>query len=110
MICAACQREIANFSNFCYYCGARQVPGVGARRLMRSSLDSKIAGVCAGFAEYFNFDPTVTRILFVFLTIATGLLPGIVAYLVAWFLMPLAPAAPAPAPAARPAGPGSETP
>ncbi len=91
MVCPTCQREIADYSNFCYYCGTRQAPGVAGRRLMRSVVDSKIAGVCGGFAEYFNVDPTVMRILVVFVTIATGLLPGIVAYVVAWILMPQAP-------------------
>jgi phage shock protein C len=107
MLCPTCQREIADYSNFCYYCGTRQAPGVAGRRLMRSVVDSKIAGVCGGFAEYFNVDPTVMRILVVFVTIATGLLPGIVAYVVAWILMPQAPYLSSPAGAANTAAPGS---
>ena len=106
MICPTCQREIADYSNFCYFCGTRQTPGVAGRRLMRSVVDSKIAGVCGGFAEYFNSDPTVVRILFVFLTIATGLVPGIVAYVVAWILMPQAPYLSSPAGVANTATPG----
>jgi len=47
MICSHCQREIAEYSNFCYYCGARQA-AAGAtpqqssaanKRLMRSATD-----------------------------------------------------------------------
>jgi len=35
---------------------------VGPKRLMRSSIESKIAGVCGGLAEYFGVDPGITRI------------------------------------------------
>ncbi len=56
MTCPNCQREIADYSNFCYYCGSRQQSApprspLAAKRLMRSSIDSKIGGVCAGFAD-----------------------------------------------------------
>lgn len=91
MNCLACHREIADNSNFCYYCGARQVPGAAGKRLMRSVMDKKIAGVCGGSAEYFGVDSTLFRIMWVFVTLATGIIPGILAYVVAWFLMPLAP-------------------
>jgi len=36
-------------------------------RLYRSTKDPKIAGVCSGIAEYFNIDPVLVRILFVFM-------------------------------------------
>lgn len=104
MTCQSCSREIADYSNFCYFCGARQTvyapgqPGV-QKRLMRSSTDSKIAGVCGGFAEYVNADPTLIRIVFLILAIFTGV--GFLAYLIAWIVMPLAPR---PLPASAPAG------
>lgn len=109
MICMACQREIADYSNFCYYCGTRQAPGVVGKRLMRSSYDKKFAGVCGGFAEYFAMDSTIFRIVWAFVTLATGIVPGILAYVVAWMLMPQAPylAAPAAAPHAQPPGAAS---
>ncbi|MBR4773479.1 MAG: PspC domain-containing protein, partial [Bacteroidales bacterium] len=34
------------------------------RRLMRSTTDRRIAGVCGGIAKYLNVDPTVVRIIF----------------------------------------------
>ena len=57
------------------------------RKLFRSDTDKKIAGVCGGIAQYFNIDPTIVRIAW---ALAIFLLPGIsiVAYLVAWFVMP----------------------
>ena len=59
------------------------------RRLTRSTTDRKIAGVCGGLAEYFNVDATLVRVIWAILTIIPGcIVLGIVAYLVAWFIMP----------------------
>jgi phage shock protein C len=98
MHCTTCGREIAAGSNFCYYCGARQPVAAAAyapwtgKRLMRSSTDVKIAGVCAGFAEYLDWDVTLVRVLWVILTLMPApLLPGIIAYAVCWVVMPVAP-------------------
>jgi len=33
------------------------------KRIYRLSKDKMIGGVCGGFAEYFNIDPTIVRIL-----------------------------------------------
>jgi len=63
------------------------------RRLTRSTTDRKIAGVCGGLAEYFNVDATLVRVIWAILTIIPGcIVLGIVAYLVAWFIMPDSPA------------------
>ncbi len=107
MNCPSCRRDIAEYSNYCYYCGARQYvssAATGARpvkRLMRSSTDKKLGGVCAGIADYFEWDPTLVRILWVVLTLMpVPIFPGIIGYLVAWIVMPEAPLpgyAPAPA-------------
>lgn len=47
-----------------------------------------VAGVCSGFAEYYNVDPTLVRLLFVTVTILTGIGPGLLAYIIAWIIMP----------------------
>ncbi len=47
-----------------------------------------IAGVCAGFAEYFGWDVTMSRAAFVLVSILSAAFPGIVVYLVLWALMP----------------------
>jgi phage shock protein PspC (stress-responsive transcriptional regulator) len=66
----------------------------GAHRLMRSRTDRKIAGVCGGLAEYFRVDATLVRLLWAILTIVPGaIVLGVVAYLVAWFIMPETPSA-----------------
>jgi phage shock protein C len=110
MTCPNCRKDIAKDSNFCYYCGARQqtaAPGIGVqKRLMRSSVDSKLAGVCGGIAEYLDVDSTIVRLVWVLVFIFTGLVPGGLAYLIAWIVMPQAPL-PLPAPAAQQAAPTS---
>ncbi|HKS68292.1 MAG TPA: PspC domain-containing protein [Candidatus Acidoferrales bacterium] len=113
MVCCNCRRDIAEYSNFCYYCGARQpraaAPGspAGQKRLMRSSLDCKIAGVCGGLAEYLDADSTIVRLVWVLVFVFTGFIPAGLTYVIAWILMPQAPlpvpvAAPQPPPAPAP--------
>lgn len=46
----------------------------------------KIAGVCAGFARYFDCDVTLMRVLWLIVSFGTGV--GFIAYLVAWIAMP----------------------
>ena len=61
------------------------------KRLALSATDKKIAGVCGGIAEYAEIDSTVIRLILVVLTIATGVLPLVLAYLVAWVIIPTPP-------------------
>ena len=107
MTCGNCQRDIADYSNFCYYCGARQhTSSAGtpqaSKRLMRSAVDCKIAGVCGGIAEYFEVDSTLVRLIWVLLVLMpVPIVPAFVGYFVAWLVMPRAPW-PAPATGAPP--------
>jgi phage shock protein C len=59
------------------------------KRLYRSSTDKKMAGVCGGLGEYLNIDSTMIRLLWVIITIVTGIIPGIIAYLIAVAVMPV---------------------
>jgi phage shock protein PspC (stress-responsive transcriptional regulator) len=64
-------------------------------RLVRSATNRQLAGVCGGLAEYFGIDPTVVRIAAVILAIYPGaIVCGLLAYAVAWFIIPDAPASP----------------
>src|ERR1700680_533343 len=114
MICTNCQKEIADYSNFCSICGARQAETtprrVGRKRLMRSSTDSKIGGVCGGLAEYFEADPSIVRIVATLLTMGSGFVFGIGTYVVAWVILPLAPAPYATATSHATAGAGPVSP
>jgi phage shock protein C len=57
--------------------------------LYRSRKDRKLAGVCGGLGEYFEVDPIIIRLLWVFLILAGG--GGVLAYLIAWLVVPEAP-------------------
>lgn len=57
------------------------------KRVYRSN-DRVISGVMGGFAEYFGVEPTITRLAIVFLVVATGVVPGVITYIVAIFIMP----------------------
>lgn len=61
-----------------------------------------IAGVCIGFAEAYGWDVTIVRLLVVLSVLFAGL--PLVAYLVAWVVMPNAQYA---LPAQAGSGPGS---
>ena len=56
------------------------------KKLYRSKKDKKIAGVCAGVAEYFNIDSTIVRLGVVIFTLMGGC--GLLAYIVAAVIMP----------------------
>lgn len=94
MLCSNCQRQIAEGSNFCYNCGAKQVPAVATqpglrKRLVRSSTDKKLGGVCAGLADYFDLDATLIRIVWLLAFFCAGV--GLLAYVVLWIALPLGP-------------------
>jgi phage shock protein C len=107
MFCPQCGKEYSQKVNFCCHCGAAMYTPVRAqKKLALSRRDKKIAGVCGGFAEYLELDPTLVRLLWVLMAFFGGW--GVIAYLVAWIVMPLEPEvvgerASAPAPAAQPA-------
>lgn len=56
------------------------------KKFYLSSSDRKIGGVCGGIAEYFNFDPTFVRLVFVLLALLGGL--TILIYIVLWIVAP----------------------
>lgn len=87
MYCNACGKDIAEDGRFCSSCGT--VVGIAptSKKLMRSRAERKIAGVCAGLAQYFDLDVSLVRILCFFVTLATGVCPGVVTYLLAWIIV-----------------------
>lgn len=60
--------------------------GPSPRRLYRIVDGSMICGVCNGIAAYFNVDPTLIRLAFVFLTIFWG--TGVLVYLIMAVVVP----------------------
>ena len=98
MYCSNCGAQIGDRDNYCHACG-RQVAHTGEahqpsagysapRRVYRLVYDKKIAGVCSGLAKYFDVDVTLVR-----LAVATGIVLsgglGLLAYIVAWIIMPV---------------------
>lgn len=59
------------------------------KKLFRSSTNKKIAGVCAGLADYWNLDTTFLRVLWVVVTFTTAI--GLLAYPILWMVLPAAP-------------------
>lgn len=57
-------------------------------KTLRLSKNKKIAGVCAGLAEFFDIDPIFVRIAM--LVTALGFGTGFLIYGVCWLLMPAA--------------------
>jgi len=59
------------------------------KKLYRSREHRIIAGVCGGFAEYFDIDPIIIRIIFLFIILAVGW--TVILYFIAWIAIPKKP-------------------
>ncbi len=57
-------------------------------RLYRSSTQRILGGVCGGLGEYFNIDPTIVRVIYAIITVATAGVIGVVLYLLLWLIVP----------------------
>lgn len=58
------------------------------KKLTRSRTDRMVAGICAGFAEYFMIDPSLVRIGLIIICLLTAVFPVCVIYGVMWFVIP----------------------
>ncbi len=66
------------------------------KRLYRSTTSKIVGGVCGGLGEYFDVDPVLVRVVTVLVFLATGF--GILAYIIAWIIIPKRPPEVAPIP------------
>jgi len=97
MYCTQCGAQLADSARFCTACGkpvgsSDAAPGaaptaVPPRKLRRIVSQQKIAGVCAGFAEYFDADVTLMRVIWVALLVLPPHI-GLIAYIVSWAVLP----------------------
>lgn len=58
------------------------------KKLYRSRDNKIFAGIIGGLGEYFSIDPVLLRIIWVFVLIFTGIVPGLIVYVVALFIVP----------------------
>jgi phage shock protein C len=87
MFCPQCGEEYRERVNYCCHCGTvLPAPVSPKQRLRRSLQDKKIAGVCGGFAEHLDLDPTLVRLVWLMTAFLVGW--GFIAYLIAWIVMP----------------------
>jgi phage shock protein C len=104
MYCNYCGHAMADAAIACPGCG-RGVAAVAShavppRRILRPQQGRWIAGVCAAVANYFRLDVALIRIVWLLVALFGG--GGIIAYIVAWILIPEEPQAlPAPVQQAR---------
>jgi phage shock protein C len=102
MFCTRCGNDLREQDRFCSQCGAPtpkaetnwSAPGFtpsqprSSAPLSRPMSQAKIAGVCAGFARHFGIDVTLVRVLWIVLTVFPMPFFGLIAYIVAWIVMP----------------------
>jgi phage shock protein C len=89
MFCTRCGTECRVDDRFCSRCGARTGAGDeinSGKRLLLDKRNKKIAGVCAGFARYWEVDVILVRVIWLAVALTAGV--GVLAYIAAWMIMP----------------------
>jgi len=61
------------------------------KKLYLTKKNSKILGICGSIGETYDIDPTIVRLITIFLCLSTGILPLLLTYFIAWIVIPKAP-------------------
>ena len=64
------------------------------KKLYKSSTNKIFAGIIGGIGEYFDIDPVLLRVLWLLIVVFTGVVPGLIVYLIAIFIVPEKPKTP----------------
>lgn len=56
--------------------------------LYRSNRHCMIAGVMGGIAERYGWNVNLVRLVFIIVSVVSAAFPGILVYLLLWFIMP----------------------
>jgi phage shock protein C len=64
-----------------------------SKKLYRSKKSKILGGVCGGIAEYLDTDPTIIRLVWLILAVATDFFGGVffILYFAAWIIVPVRP-------------------
>jgi phage shock protein C len=93
MTCSGCGSSVGSGARFCSSCGRPVVGdtfGAATSRLVRPLDGRVVAGVCAAFAQAYGWDLIVVRLIFV-LAAVFGVGTPVLAYIIAWVVIPNAP-------------------
>lgn len=60
-----------------------------SQALQRSRRHKILGGVCGGLAAWLGWDVTVVRLLYFLISVLSAAFPGLLVYIVLWFVMPL---------------------
>lgn len=58
------------------------------KKLYLSTNNQILTGLCGGLAEYFKIDASLVRLVWIIVTVVTGILPGVFAYIIASVVIP----------------------
>jgi len=58
------------------------------KKIYLSHTNKKLGGVLGGMGEALDVDPTILRLIVVFLALITAVVPALVTYLIAWLIIP----------------------
>ena len=96
MICSVCGNEMSDGARFCSACGrpVMREPYEPIRtyepartRLVRPRQGRMIAGVCMGFARNYGWDVVIVRLVLCLAVLFGAGIP-LIAYVIAWIVMP----------------------
>lgn len=89
MYCNGCGKEMQGDAAFCSYCGRGAEPFQPTRKLVRPREGRVLAGVCRALGNYFEVDVIIIRLVWVLVLLLGG--TGLLAYIIAWIVIPSEP-------------------